>query len=111
MGRIVFYLIFAYALWLSWQHLFGQPAAASTADSSHLSQQLKQQFAAAARSSTLVHQLSDSTTTAQSFHCDGRQYCGQMHSRAEAEYFNQHCPNTKMDGDHDGIPCERDSRW
>lgn len=47
----------------------------------------------------------------QSFKCDGRQHCSQMRSRAEAEFFIAHCPNTKMDGDHDGIPCERDSRW
>ena len=45
------------------------------------------------------------------FHCDGRRYCSQMHSRAEAEYFVKHCPDTRMDGDHDGIPCENDSRW
>ena len=45
------------------------------------------------------------------FQCDGRQYCSQMTSRAEAEYFVRNCPNTKMDGDHDGIPCEHDSRF
>ena len=31
--------------------------------------------------------------------------------RAEAEYFVKNCPNTKMDGDRDGIPCENDSRF
>ena len=45
------------------------------------------------------------------FTCDGRQYCSDMTSRAEAEFFVKNCPNTKMDGDHDGIPCESDSRW
>lgn len=45
------------------------------------------------------------------FSCDGRQHCSQMTSRAEAEYFNRYCPNTKMDGDHDGHPCEGDSRF
>jgi cold shock CspA family protein len=45
------------------------------------------------------------------FSCDGRQHCSQMTSRAEAEYFINHCPNTKMDGDSDGIPCENDSRF
>lgn len=45
------------------------------------------------------------------FHCDGRQYCSQMGSRAEAEYFLRNCPDTRMDGDHDGIPCESDSRF
>ncbi len=41
------------------------------------------------------------------FSCDGRQHCSQMRSCAEATYFNQHCPNTKMDGNKDGIPCEQ----
>jgi len=45
------------------------------------------------------------------FSCDGRVYCSQMRSRAEAEFFINNCPNTKMDGDHDGIPCENDSRF
>jgi cold shock CspA family protein len=45
------------------------------------------------------------------FQCDGRVYCSEMHSRAEAEFFVKHCPGTKMDGDHDGVPCENDSRF
>jgi len=45
------------------------------------------------------------------FQCDGRQYCSQMTSREEAVYFIRNCPNTKMDGDNDGIPCENDSRF
>ncbi|WP_419571371.1 excalibur calcium-binding domain-containing protein [Rheinheimera sp.] len=51
------------------------------------------------------------TTQSDRFVCDGRQYCSQMRSRAEAEYFLRNCPNTKMDGDRDGIPCENDSRF
>ncbi|WP_275575103.1 excalibur calcium-binding domain-containing protein [Methylocucumis oryzae] len=51
------------------------------------------------------------TQPTESFSCDGRQHCSQMRSRAEAEYFLRSCPNTKMDGDHDGIPCENDSRF
>ena len=49
---------------------------------------------------------SPQTAPASSFSCDGRQHCSQMRSCSEAEYFIQHCPNTKMDGDRDGIPCE-----
>ena len=41
------------------------------------------------------------------FKCDGRQHCSQMHSYEEAKFFLRNCPNTKMDGDNDGIPCER----
>ena len=41
------------------------------------------------------------------YKCDGRQHCSQMTSYEEAKYFIRYCPNTKMDGDNDGIPCER----
>ena len=43
------------------------------------------------------------------FQCDGRQYCSEMRSCEEAMFFLNNCPNTKMDGDGDGIPCE--NQW
>jgi cold shock CspA family protein len=43
------------------------------------------------------------------YSCDGRTMCSQMRSCAEATYFIRHCPNTQMDGDDDGRPCE--SQW
>ncbi|TGD74343.1 excalibur calcium-binding domain-containing protein [Mangrovimicrobium sediminis] len=58
-----------------------------------------------------VYMPATTTRTTPGFRCDGRQYCSQMHSRAEAEFFLRHCPNTKMDGDRDGVPCENDSRF
>ena len=48
--------------------------------------------------------IEDSTD---SFQCDGRTYCSQMTSCAEAKFFLRNCPNVKMDGNHDGIPCEK----
>ena len=41
------------------------------------------------------------------FVCDGRQHCSQMRSCDEARFFIRNCPNTKMDGDGDGKPCEQ----
>ena len=41
------------------------------------------------------------------FSCDGRQYCSQMKSCAEARYFLANCPGAKMDGNRDGTPCEK----
>ena len=41
------------------------------------------------------------------YKCDGRTHCSHMTSCAEAKYFLQNCPGVKMDGDHDGIPCEK----
>lgn len=40
------------------------------------------------------------------FKCDERRHCSQMRSCAEARFFLANCPNTLMDGDSDGIPCE-----
>ena len=48
-----------------------------------------------------------SAAAAESYHCDGRSYCSQMHSCAEAKWFLQHCPGMNMDGEGDGVPCER----
>lgn len=42
-----------------------------------------------------------------SFRCDGRTHCSQMTSCAEATFFLRNCPNVKMDGNHDGVPCEQ----
>lgn len=41
------------------------------------------------------------------FVCDGRTHCSQMTSRDEAVFFIKNCPNTRMDGDNDGNPCEQ----
>lgn len=46
-------------------------------------------------------------TVTSGFRCDGRQYCSQMRSCAEAKYFLANCPGVKMDGDNNGIPCEQ----
>jgi cold shock CspA family protein len=43
------------------------------------------------------------------FSCDGRTLCSQMTSCDEATYFARSCPDARMDGDRDGVPCE--SQW
>lgn len=59
------------------------------------------------------YQISMNTTPkvreASSFQCDGRTHCSQMKSCEEATFFLNNCPNTKMDGNRDGVPCE--SQW
>ncbi len=42
-----------------------------------------------------------------SFKCDGRTKCSQMTSCEEAKFFLKNCPDVKMDGNNDGIPCEK----
>ena len=41
------------------------------------------------------------------FRCDGRTYCSQMTSCEEATFFLKNCPGVKMDGEGDGVPCEK----
>ena len=62
---------------------------------------------ATSTSVSAVKPVLTSSASASSFTCDGRKHCSQMTSCAEATYFVQHCPNTKMDGNNDGIPCEQ----
>ncbi len=47
------------------------------------------------------------TTAVSQFRCDGRTHCSQMTSLAEAKFFISNCPDTRMDGNHDGEPCEK----
>lgn len=48
-----------------------------------------------------------STVNEPSYRCDGRTHCSQMNSYEKALFFLKNCPGTQMDGDGDGIPCER----
>lgn len=50
---------------------------------------------------------SSSSSKSSTNSCDGRTHCSQMKSCAEATYYLNNCPNTQMDGDNDGIPCEK----
>lgn len=68
-------------------------------------EQKRKREVAAAASAERVAPANPHVTTG--FSCDGRKYCSQMRSCAEAEYFLANCPGAKMDGDKNGIPCEK----
>ncbi|MFW1641505.1 cold shock domain-containing protein [Vibrio parahaemolyticus] len=40
------------------------------------------------------------------FSCQGKTHCSQMTSCNEAKFYLKNCPNVKIDGDNDGVPCE-----
>ncbi|QNX10406.1 excalibur calcium-binding domain-containing protein [Acinetobacter seifertii] len=73
-----------------------------------LSEKTKKALAFASQTAPASVRVNNETSA---FHCDGREHCSQMHSLEEARWFVRNCPNTKMDGDNDGDPCENDSRW
>ncbi|GAA6138189.1 hypothetical protein NBRC116583_19360 [Arenicella sp. 4NH20-0111] len=56
---------------------------------------------------SLSQNVTESPTKNGNNKCDGRRYCSQMTSCSEAKYYLKHCPNTSMDGNNDGIPCEK----
>ncbi|UZR29055.1 thermonuclease family protein [Methylococcus mesophilus] len=44
--------------------------------------------------------------TASGYQCGGKSKCGEMASCAEAQYYLEHCGLSRLDRDHDGVPCE-----
>lgn len=49
------------------------------------------------------------STYSYGYECNNRHYCNEMTTCEEARWVLKNCPNTKMDGDHDGWPCESDN--
>jgi hypothetical protein len=68
-------------------------------------EKIKRDAAASAAATKGV--TSPTGTVKAGFTCDGRKYCSQMSSCAEAKYFLANCAGVKMDGDGNGIPCEK----
>lgn len=56
---------------------------------------------------TPIRSTASSTSVSSPYQCDGRTHCSQMRSYDEAVFFLRNCPGTQMDGNHDGVPCER----
>jgi len=54
-----------------------------------------------------VKSNSETSTTNARFKCDGRTRCSQMTSCEEATFFINNCPGVQMDGNNDGVPCEK----
>jgi excalibur calcium-binding domain-containing protein len=97
MPRILKLVIFAGLIWYGWSKYQEQRSAQIPATPA----------ATVERESPIAAGLSRAEPSR--FSCDGRTHCSQMKSCAEASYFIKNCPNTQMDGDNDGQPCE--SQW
>ncbi|BCT93686.1 hypothetical protein LYSHEL_27130 [Lysobacter helvus] len=95
MKNVLILLLVAGIAWLGYAKYSPKPASGSAG------QRL------ASVSSASIPPARDDEAVASLFKCDGRTMCSQMTSCAEATYFVQHCPNTRMDGNNDGVPCER----
>lgn len=54
-----------------------------------------------------VKSNSETDTPNTRFKCDGRTRCSEMTSCEEATFFINNCPGVQMDGNNDGVPCEK----
>jgi len=50
--------------------------------------------------------VSPATVLAEAYSCTPRKTCKQIASCAEARYRLEVCGDRRLDGDHDGVPCE-----
>lgn len=98
MRRLIIILLIAVAGWQGYDKYLGQRLA--QADEPVVSE-------ATAPSEYSAREERPASAPAKEFRCDGRTHCSHMTSCEEATFFLRNCPNTKMDGDNDGIPCER----
>jgi cold shock CspA family protein len=57
-------------------------------------------------SQSTIAEIAEPPQLAEAFQCQGKVYCSEMKSYEEALFYVRNCPGTKMDGDHDGEPCE-----
>jgi len=94
--------------WLGWFIALALVAGLGTWGWRHYTDTVKRRELAAQPATTPVS-LSDSAAAGSPYRCDGRTLCSQMTSCAEAKWFINHCPGTRMDGNGDGTPCE--TQW
>lgn len=50
--------------------------------------------------------VASATVLAQAYSCTPRKTCKQIATCAEARYRLEVCGDRRLDGDHDGVPCE-----
>lgn len=98
MRRLIIILLIAVAGWQGYNQFHGQRLA--QADEPVASE-------AAPPAERPIREDGSASAPAIQFRCDGRTHCSQMTSCEEATFFLRNCPNTQMDGDNDGVPCER----
>jgi len=96
MKRLILILIVGFLAWQGYTKYQSQHAARVSS----------QEAAEVIRPAALPTSPQENAPSSQ-FRCDGRTYCSQMTSCAEATFFLKNCPDVKMDGDNDGIPCEQ----
>lgn len=51
-------------------------------------------------------QSTEKTVSINGLECGGKSLCGEMNNCAEANFYLNNCGLTRLDRDHDGVPCE-----
>ena len=105
MKKLLLLLVIGYGVWNYYLKPSDSPIISNIgSDGSVLSQPvITQSFSATAPTVFSA----PTAVSSRSSRCDGRTHCSQMTSCEEATYFLRNCPGTQMDGEGDGVPCER----
>lgn len=96
MKRLIIVVLLAVAVWQGYKEYQSRPI---TKAAPQVNADIAQPFESPAMQSSIQ--------PASRYKCDGRTRCSQMTSCAEATFFLKNCPGVEMDGDFDGIPCEK----
>jgi hypothetical protein len=134
MKKIIIFLVIATCTWFGYQHIISNKNNGTNRSDKVSTEQLTKCITASGDviygrvpvgtvcqknekvggALTIVPSLSEqksntptSNLTSYPARCDGRTHCSQMTSCEEATFFLKNCPNTKMDGNNDGVPCEQ----
>lgn len=65
-----------------------------------------QQIPATSNIPVTPSQTTQTTTPQNDYTCEDKTHCSEMNSCREAKFYLKNCPNVKIDGDNDGVPCE-----
>ncbi|MGZ8221765.1 MAG: thermonuclease family protein [Methylobacter sp.] len=64
------------------------------------------EFRHGGKAASAIKTSSKKTASSSSFECAGKSKCGEMNNCAEANFYLNECGLSRLDRDHDGVPCE-----
>jgi len=119
MNKLMLLLVAAAIAWMAWagqQHREQLAAARERAEAASAAQPVTRAqrepirlggLAASPRAREPLNINDLPPTAAGGPRCDGRKYCAQMTSCAEARYFAANCRGVKLERNGDGLPCDQ----
>jgi len=100
MRKIFLLIVIAFGAWAFYANNYGETSAVDT-----IQQQIIEPI-----QNKYTHKRQTDISQEPIYTCDGRKYCSQMNSLEEAVFFMRNCPDTNLNKNFDGIPCQDEPR-